>query len=246
MSRFVTLIIVVVIGLFLIRHYSPGLWGQGEEFYVKHVGWTEEARRQDPVGYLNFARSTLSENVVKMNGIIRDIEQRVSVLEKEKTNLTGEQKQYEQLLKQAKGLYQEGERGKQKYPVRFVGASYTKDELVSQTRIIFNRNEQAKIRLVQLAEAQKSSSRWLGSMYEKRALAEDTVRDLYTAIVIARAHESAELVEKTMEAVAEVARDIDLYIVSYERGSIPVRDASKLASDQNAEMRDDFTTFLEN
>lgn len=231
----------------MIYHYSPGLWGYGEEFYLKHIGWTERARHKDPVGYLKFARSTLIESVGKMKGIIRDIEQRVGVLEKEKTNLTGEQKQYEQLLKQAKGLYQGAERGKQKYPVRFVGASYTKDELFSQTRIIFNRNEQAKIRLMQLAEAQKSASRWLGSMYEKRALAEDTIRDLYTAIVIARAHESAELVEKTMAAVAEIARDIDLYIVSYERGYIPIRDASALASDQNAEMSDDdFIGFLEN
>jgi len=101
------------------------------------------------------------------------------------------------------------------------------------------------MRVKQMRQAQEGVTQWLSNMYEKYALAQGAFEDINTTIVIAEAHEAAAAVQETIEHIADISADIDLYIGDYESGRIPIRDGKDMIAQEMTFVGDaEFEKFL--
>lgn len=222
------LIVLIVVGLFVIREFAPGLWTKVESVYRDTAGWTEEARRADPVGYLEHARGEMQQNLARIGSIIRDLEAKALRLRQELTRLRSEHGQYQELLNRARTVYQEAEAGAREYPVDFAGAQYSREDFIRQTSIILSESKLAERRIQDMKSADEGISRAIRDMYEKRAKLRGGLDDIGTTIVIAEANAASREVQDTLDTVATVASDIDSYLNAYDSGDIPIRSADEI------------------
>lgn len=229
MKNAISSIVLLIIGLVLVYNFAPGLWSQGERVYREKMGWTPEARRANPVGYLKYSRDTLQSNIDKITGIVQNLELQARSVEKEHKKVVEEQSKYEELLNRARSLYKEaGKEGGSGYPVKFLGSSYKQDQFLKQIEIIFERNEQAKKRIDGGKKANDNILKALTEMYERKAKAKGALEDIETSIVIAQANAAASEVATTMDHVADVVEDMDVFLGDYESGRMPIADADVL------------------
>jgi chromosome segregation ATPase len=220
----IVLIVIVLVGIYT---FAPKLWTDGEALLRDYTTWTDEAKRKDPVGYLNYARRRLEANLQKMEEIKEKLEQRLRRLQGEKKKTTQNEGQYQTLLYSGRTIYRQAEQTS-RYPVTFVGANYRKDELEAQLRILFQRHARAKQQIADMERAYNDAIKWLGEMYEKRAQAKNELTSLKTTIVIAEAYEAATEVERTIRHIGEVTEDFDAYIGDLESTKLPLRDPDEL------------------
>lgn len=221
----IQVILVIILSLVLIYGFAPGLWEKAESFYRKNLGWTEEAIRNNPVGYLKYAREKLQNDLSKLQNIIKDLEVQSIRMQRYADKLAEDQGKYEELLNRVKNLYNTAEANPQNgYPVKFAGASYAKDEFLTQIKILLNKNKNAKQQLVNLQNASERMRNALTEMHSKYARAKGALESIDTTIVIAKANEISAEVKTSMDQIAAVQQGIDVYLGNYE-SSVPIRSA---------------------
>ncbi len=236
--------ILIALALFAIYAFAPKLWTQGESILRDHLSWTEEAKRKDPVGYLNYARRRLEANIAKMEDIAGKLEDRIQRLQQEARKSKNHQGKYKTLLYRGRAIYMNAEKSS-RYPVEFVSARYKREELVAQLRILFQRHTRAKQQIADMERAYTTAMKWLGEMYEKRAEARNELATLKTTIVIAEAYAAAKEVERTIRHIGEVTEDFDTYIGDIEGGKVPLRDADELLRrEYRGASEEEFQRFL--
>jgi phage shock protein A len=130
----VLLVIIAAVGL-LIWRFVPGLRQKATDAYRRYGGWTEEARRADPVGFIEYAEKELKDDLQSLEDtrlrMAEAAETVASELERARVLLdsAGElAEQFRQAYRQA-----EAQGG---YPVEVAGAEYTRDELIEQVRLV--------------------------------------------------------------------------------------------------------------
>ena len=227
-STVLGLIVLIVIGLFVIREFAPGLWTKVQNVYRDTAGWTEEARRADPVGYLNYAKVDMQQNLDRITIIIRDLETRALRLRQEATRLHGDHGRYQELLNRARIVFQEAESGARGYPVEFAGARYGREDFVRQVGIILSESQLAEQRIEDMKSADENISRAIRDMYEQRAKLRGALDDIDATIVIAQANVASQEVQNTLDRVSTVATDINAYLGAYSSGAIPIRSVDEL------------------
>jgi len=227
------LIVLIVVGLFVIQEFAPGLWTKIESVYREKAGWNEEARRADPVGYLKYAEGDMQQNLDRIAIIIRDLEAKTLRLRQEATRLRSDHGKYQELLNRARILYQEAEGGAREYPVEFVGARYDREDFVRQVAIILNEFKLAEQRLEDMRSADENISRAIRDMYEKRAMLTGALNDIGTTIVIAQANVASQEVQNTLDRVATVASDVNAYLGAYNRGVVPIRSVDEILKQED-------------
>jgi phage shock protein A len=221
-------IILLGLGLFLIYHFAPGLWEKGAKFYQENFDWTEEARRSNPVKYLKYAREKLGDDLSKLQGNIKDLEVQSMRTERQATKLAEDQGKYEELLNRAKNLYEPAEAHPQNgYPIKFAGASYSKDEFLAQMQILFNKNKVSKQQFDETRKANDRIRKALTEMHTKYAQARGALENIDTTIVIAEANAASSEVKTYVDQIATAQQDIDVYLGDYE-ASVPIRSADDL------------------
>lgn len=139
-SRLVIVIVLLVVLAVLAWKFMPGVRQKAVDVYREHGGWTEEARRADPVGFIEYAEGELQDDLAALE------QTRVRITEARKT-LASELDKHRSLLKEAEQLaatfreaYRQAETGPG-YPVRVSGRDYGKDELIRQVRLILLQRE---------------------------------------------------------------------------------------------------------
>jgi len=129
----VVLVVLVIAGLVLWRFF-PGLRQRGIDAYRQYGGWTEEARRADPVGFIEYAETRLAQDLTTLKQTRRR-------LAEARETIADETERYRELRAKAEELAQSfraAYRGAAAdgYPVEVAGAEYTRAELLEQVRLI--------------------------------------------------------------------------------------------------------------
>lgn len=121
--------------VFAARSYLPGVKAKIDTFTEKHTGWTEEARRNDPVGYIDYALGKLGENLDKFQAAKQELAQAKLDAKQKLEEYDGKHSAAVTLSEEARDIYQAAEEAGG-YPVQLLSKSYTKDELVNQVQLI--------------------------------------------------------------------------------------------------------------
>lgn len=150
------IIVLILIGLVVwgIIVYFPGLREKGESAYRQFGGWTEEARRSNPVGFIDHAMDRLQEDLkametsqLRLSEVSADLKlrlERTRQLERQAGQLAGE----------FRAAYRQAEDGAG-YPVRISGQNYSREALRDQVELLLNQRRQYE-QLIQELEASQA------------------------------------------------------------------------------------------
>ena len=246
-TNLIVIIVAIAVLLIVIKTYAPGLWTTGQQTIAAHAGWTEEAKKADPVGFLKYSKGNLKSQQDKIGGIIKDLEIQHSRLSRESKKVASEQAKYQEVLNRARDIYRKAKQDPENgYPVDFLGAKYKKDEFLTQLKIIKDRNDAAKKQLTAMNKSIASISKSLTEMYAKRAKIQGAIEEIDTNIVIAQANKTSSELQGTISDISEINEEMNIYLGQYESGAMPIRGAEDLIKESSdSETDSDLIEFLE-
>ena len=212
--------------------FLPGLRARVDAKFGEVAGWNDEARRSDPVGFIDFSIKKLGDNIDKFEQVRRDLSvQRRKVEELQKgndTKLAFANKQ----LDEFKAAYKNagGATGKS-WPVTVAGRPYSEAELKQQVNLLLTQRtayeEVAKISGEASSRTTKSENDVVGRITESKAKLDvlKTQRELVKAAKLTadteklmdEVHEI--LVENEAIAAQSPVRTVDELIKDAERES---------------------------
>lgn len=247
LTSLVVTIVAIAILLIVIKTQAPGLWTSGQQAIAEHTGWTEEAKKADPVGFLKYSKKSLQEQLNKIGDIIKDLEIQHSRLGRESKKTASEQGKYEEVLNRGRELYNHAKADPDSgYPVDFMGAKYNKQEFLAQLKIIKDRNDASKKQLGLMKKSLETISKSLTGMYAKRARIQGALEEIDTNIVIAQANKTSSELQNTISDISAVNEEMNIYLGQYESGVMPIRGAEELIDrNQQNETDTDLINFLE-
>ncbi len=133
-TRLIVLVLLIVAAAVLLWRLSPGCRQRATDAYRKYGGWTEEARKADPVGFIEHAQQQLEQD-------LQEFEEARHSLAAARERVIAEIEQNRALLQEADGLavkyrdaYREAET--EGYPVTVSGQSYNREQLLEQVQLI--------------------------------------------------------------------------------------------------------------
>ncbi len=131
------LLILAVLGVagFLAWKYLPGLRTKVGSTVEEYGGWTDDARREDPVGFLEYAQEKMGQDLAAFQQAKKDLataSQRAQeeLAKTEELLASAERHSYE-----FRGAFQSAE-SSAAFPVAIAGAQYERDEMISQVRVL--------------------------------------------------------------------------------------------------------------
>jgi len=120
---------------FAVWKYMPGVRTKVESTVDRYGGWTEEARREDPVGFLEHAEGKMSADLDAFKQAKRDLADARSRAQEELEKTEGLRDAAASHSLDFRGAYRAAASG-DAFPVQVAGASYSRDDLVSQVRLL--------------------------------------------------------------------------------------------------------------
>ncbi len=130
-----------VVGIFVLGIVAyfvfPGLKAKVDKAYDKHLGWNAEARRKDPVGFMEYSISRLGENITKFEEARGNLRVAQAKLEDMKRDNSGKLAFAEKQLVEFKAAYKTATGGKG-WPVALAGRNYTEGELKNQVTLFLS------------------------------------------------------------------------------------------------------------
>ena len=133
--RTVVILAIAVVIIVVVWRSSPGCRQQAMDAYRKYGGWTEEARKADPVGFIEYAEKKLNEDLASFAEANRSLAGARQTIEDERTRTQDLLEEARQLGAEFRTAYQEAEAASS-YPVTVRGRSYSRDDLIAQVRLI--------------------------------------------------------------------------------------------------------------
>lgn len=136
MKKLVPVFIFGVIIFMIAKDRFPGLVNKAKNAAESVAGWTEDARKDDPVGYIDYASKELSANLEKFKAA-------QGKLVETKAQAQAKNKEYQtkhlaavQLSEDARELFQAAEKATDGngYPVTLLGEQYNRDQLIDQVK----------------------------------------------------------------------------------------------------------------
>ncbi len=116
----------------------PGFRMSVDKFHDKHLGWgNPEARRKDPVGFMEYSIAKLGENVTKFEQARGDLRVAQAKLEDMKRDNSGKLAFAEKQLVEFKTAYKAAAGGKG-WPVSMAGRNYSEGELKTQVTMLLS------------------------------------------------------------------------------------------------------------
>lgn len=228
---------------------APGLRAKVNEQYREHVGWTAEARRNDPVGFLEHSHERLEDDAAQMEGILSDLSANQARVEKEIDQVQAKRQGLDALLQEGRELLNAAKRN-DRWPVAFAGAEYDRDQLRDQLRILFRRAQGLKRQARSLGESEQKLTELIANLHEKQAEVRDVLSQVETSVVIARAQTVTADVMDTVGTAANVMTEVGGLLQRYRDKGNTVRSAEELidrARTQHGEEKGDaaFQAFLD-
>jgi DNA repair exonuclease SbcCD ATPase subunit len=131
LNKIVGIIIAVVVIGAAAYFLLPGFKSKVDSTYDKHFGWTPEARKKDPVGFIDHSIQKLGENIAKFEEARTGLRVQQGKLEDLKKSNSEKIAFAEKLLAQLKNAYKDATGGKG-WPITVGGKSYSEDDLKTQ------------------------------------------------------------------------------------------------------------------
>lgn len=132
----IVVLIAAIIAVFALS-FLPGLRHRALDAYKKYGGWTPEARRADPVGFLEYAEKKLEGDLAALEDSRRTLGAASSKLAAERGKTEGLLSTADTLAGKFRTAYRAAKAGGA-WPVEVSGANYSEHQLVDQVKLILS------------------------------------------------------------------------------------------------------------
>lgn len=130
----------------------PGLREKVDSTYDKHLGWNADARRKDPVGFMEYSIKKLGETITKFEEARGNLRVAQAKLEDMKRDTGGKVAFAEKQLVEFKAAYKTAVGGKG-WPVAVAGRNYGEGELKNQVTLFLSQKGSFEKAAKQIDEA---------------------------------------------------------------------------------------------
>ena len=147
----VAIVVILAAGIWWL---FPGCRYRAKKMADKYGGWTEEARRSDPVGFIDYAAKKLGDHVAQLKNVRSELADARRMIGRKIAETTELSEKARSLADGFRRAYREAEAGGG-YPVELSGAEYSREQLIEQVRVILmqRRNYTDILRELQAADA---------------------------------------------------------------------------------------------
>ncbi len=149
--RFLLVIALIAIVVAMLWNFAPGCRQKATDAYRKYGGWTEDARRADPVRFIEYAEKKLDEDLAAFRAAETQLAGARDTVDTMQEDYKGRLAVADELAPRFRDAYQEAEAGGA-YPVEVAGAAYSRDELIEQVGLLLAQKRNYEGTLVDLAE----------------------------------------------------------------------------------------------
>lgn len=130
--------VVGIVLLGIVAYFAfPGLRAKVDKSYDEHFGWNAEARRKDPVGFMEYSIKRLGENITKFEEARGNLRVAQQKLEDMKRDNSGKLAFADKQLGEFKAAYKLATGGKG-WPVAMAGRNYNEGELKQQVTLLLS------------------------------------------------------------------------------------------------------------
>lgn len=143
MKKLVPVLIFGVILLVVAKDRIPGLVTKAKSAAESYVGWTDEARKDDPVGYIEYAEEQLQANLEAFKSARGKFRESKAQANAELKKFTTLHLAAIELSEQARDRFQAAEKATDGtgYPVLLQGEEYGRDDLIAQVKKILTQRD---------------------------------------------------------------------------------------------------------
>lgn len=239
-TKLIIVSVVIVIAAILVWRMFPGLRTKVGETYDAYGGWTEAARERDPVGFLTFAEQTLNDHLKQLTDARGSLQTAMRRIESETQRNRALIGSADSLAVQFRNVF----KAAKTYPVAVSGASYGREELIEQVRLVLLQRTNYQNAIDDLAAAAQAAKAAGQNILTQLTDTQAALASLPAKKEIARVNE---LTGKTQELLGQ----IDALMVRNESvlSEAPVRTVEELTAGAAAELPEsasvDVMAFLE-
>lgn len=152
MKRLLPLIIFVGFAAFVIYQRNPGVKAKVDGAVNKYGGWTEEARKENPTGYIDYAMDELKTQQTNFQARVAEYGKNRSKYEAELKKAEAKVVKANEIANNMKGAFQVAKTD-QSWPVNVLGKPYTEDQLVTQVSTVLHEKKINEGIITQYADA---------------------------------------------------------------------------------------------
>jgi hypothetical protein len=197
-------IVVAVAAIGAVAYFVfPGIRATIDDAYDKHAGWTPEARKKDPVGFINHSIEKLDANIAKFEDIRIEVRTGKANLEKMKGENEQKIKFNSNQLAEFKAAFKTASDAN-KWPVDVAGRKYSENELRSQVELFLSEKETFANVATQLEQSCKSMESKEFELVNRITDSKSKLALLKTQKEIVRANELTAESEKLLAEVNDV------------------------------------------
>ncbi len=135
LKRTIGLVVVLGIAAAAIGSYCPGLRTKMTQAWNSQTGWTEEARRADPVGFVTHAEKKMKQDLTVMQKTRRELAAEVGSLARKAREQTALSDQAQTLADEFRAAYQSAQ-ADDSFPIEVRGEAYTEAQVRSQVSLL--------------------------------------------------------------------------------------------------------------
>jgi phage shock protein A len=221
-GRLIAIVVIVVVAGILVWRFLPGLRHRARDAYERYGGWTPEARRADPVGFLEYAEKKLQADLDELKQSRQSLADAARRLEAERQSNENLLASAGKLANSFRAAYQAAESGGS-WPVSVAGATYTHEQLVSQVRLVLSQKanyEKVLKEIDKASEAVKTKSEHLVSQ----------INETKATLAILPAKKEIARVNKLTEDIEELLGEVDELLGENEEAlaASPIRTVEEL------------------
>lgn len=139
-SRLIGIVIALVAIGAVAYFLFPGIRAKIDSTYDKYGGWNEEARKKDPVGFIDYSVGKLDANITKFEGLRSDMRTSRGTLEKMKADNESKIQFNTNKLAEFKAAFKTATETN-KWPVDIAGRKYDEKDLRSQVEVFLGEKD---------------------------------------------------------------------------------------------------------
>lgn len=209
-NRLVSLLVVVVLAGVGAYFLFPGFRTKVNDTVKGWKAWDDEARRKDPVGFIDHARKTLEENVAKFEEARTSLRAASMKLEDMQKEQQGKHAFAEKSLEAFKAAYKEasggGSEGGKGWPATVAGRAYKEGELKSQVNVLLSQRDGYAKSLAQIKTALERSEKSGNEILDRITMSKTQLDVLGTQRELVKVGQLTAETEKMMSQVQDVLR----------------------------------------
>lgn len=203
---------------------SPAFRGKVQKEYRERAGWTEEARRENPIEYINYAMATLKADVEKLKGVQTEFARARTKLDEELKERQGKVQKAAFYLEGFKAKYNEAKEKNGGFPVVVEDHKYTEQELIQQIKLTLSEKKANEQVVAQMETALKSQE-------EKRNLLAMRITESQSKLSLLDSQKVMLQADKLSAAGAEILKNVNDVLVenANAKDESPIRTLDDIA-----------------